>query len=150
MKYRTIQPREVRIGDEYRVKGAPQSPWTRVNALHGWEDCDWAELRRAIPGDNWISFKDRQPTKEDASLSGHVVATSSGGKAISLHDFELCQYFEYWMPLNFIPREATPVKVDGKEIIPQKDGSVKLSCGTVIPKADVKEFIRQYQERIKG
>jgi hypothetical protein len=117
--------------------------------------------RRPIPH-NWISFKDRKPTKEDA-YSGpadsrehdenHIIVRHIGGVVrFRSVDYTLSNldYFTHWMPLNFVEDKPAPIQVDGKSIIPQADGSVKLSCGSTILRKDVEEFIKQYTSVTKG
>lgn len=165
MKYRDLGPNElVQVGDvactdpendaQITKNGSPATEGEScVGARAGiWTGRFW---HRPIPGHNWIAFSDRNPTAEDADnvgdVQGCVLVLVSGYERRSVHFASIGNQGNatHWMPLHFNSPEPARIKVDGKEVIPQKDGSVKLGCGTIIPKGDVEEFLRQREAAMK-
>lgn len=111
--------------------------------------------RKPVASHNWVKFSERKPTKEDtANSAGCVLVRIAFGEADS-HSVYFTPWdaapdkATHWMPLNFIPESPAPIKIEGKEILPMKDGSVKISCGTVVPAKDIEEFLRQREEIMK-
>lgn len=103
--------------------------------------------RRPVKEHNWISFAEREPTKEDRNIHGQILIRCHNGS---------CGLFRWnttsaphWMPLNFVEETPAPIKVDGHEVIPNKDGSVKVGCKTV-SKEDFEEIVRQRSEVMKS
>jgi hypothetical protein len=160
MTYRTISAIELREGDEYSSTNPTHGAFGRWNLVFGnlsrYAEYDWGIYRRPIREDNWIAFSDRKPTKEDAGEQGHIVVLYCGddGSTSELLKQQFCEdssgYWsaDYWMPLNFVSREPVRVKVDGHEVVPNKDGSVKVGCQTVSSQ-DFEEIARQRSEAMK-
>lgn len=150
MKYRTLNSGEVVLeGDQYISTGSTIWSVAHVSSV-GRTVAEWRGMgswRRPVSQDNWIAFSERKPTKEDASMDG-VVAWLDGTVALIQPWDRIPISSKYWMPLNFVPREPTRIKVDGHEVIPNKDGSIKVGCQTVASK-DFEEIIRQRQEVMK-
>jgi hypothetical protein len=153
MKYRSLQTGDtIRKGDEYL--SMPSGTWMNGSDYIGGKLALGArEWRRPIKEDNWISFTERKPTKEDAYFGLHkngYIATRFLDNSIGLHPFDCINSASatHWMPLNFVPRELARIKVRNEDVIPNKDGSVKVGC-TTIPKEDMKEIVRQWNEVAK-
>lgn len=147
MKYRDLIPGEdtFQSGD---IFGSDRTPIPV--SLYG-ETVLVTGFQRPIK-DNWISFKDRKPTKEDALSTGKLYWTwmLHGKREFGELDYSATWRLAkdiYWMPLNFVPREPARIKVDGHEVIPGKDGSVKVGCQTV-SSPDFEEIVRQRNEAL--
>jgi hypothetical protein len=164
MKYRKLEPHEIiRVGDIYWCDSEDNIDPDNGTGLIIKNEADGAGMRadysgnahfRRIQQDNWIAFSERKPTKEDSSPSSKVAIRFQNG-SVELHDvvYVISSDFSptpntYWMPLNFTPREPTRIKVDGHEVIPNKDGSIKVGCQTVSSE-DFEEIIRQRAEAMK-
>lgn len=155
MEYRPLKLHEiVQAGDVYDAfakNGQPTEIASSAERRSGGcvgnkvDDNNWY---RPVTHD-WIKFSDRQPTEVDANKAGEIVVYYAGYKSSHIMQWNFNTEALYWMPLAFFEEKPAPVKVDGRELIPQKNGDVKISCGTVIPAKDVDEFIRQRQEAMK-
>lgn len=118
----------IQTGDRFYSWSRDESVLRDYIGKHG--ACCGKWYRRVAPQDNWISFKDREPTKEDANEFGKIVARYKSGD-YHFVAWNGINHFEYWMPLNFTPREPARIKVDGNEVIPNKDGSLTVGCQTI-------------------
>lgn len=161
-KYRRLVNELVQVGDIATSDGTPESSSVisregdscigRNSNIQGWDNDFWY---REVKEDNWIAFSDRKPTKEDANEDNCIIVRSMSG-AVGVRNINTVgkgREWEpgpqsYWMPLNFIPREPTRIKVDGHEVVPSKDGSIKVGCQTVSSQ-DFEEIVRQRNEAMK-
>jgi hypothetical protein len=145
----------LRVGDQYALASEDLQSGIWLSFTRGNDAPKFVKgviYRREVPAHNWISFEERKPTEADANSCGVILALdpTSGGESdpyFARWNYEFCTS-THWIPLNFV-EETRPVKVDGKTLLPMKDGSVKISCGTTIPKEDVEEFLRQRNEVMK-
>lgn len=157
MRYRKLNNEIVRLGDVASSCGKPEESICFADpgeSCIGQSSNMWANNFWYRPiKDNWIAFADQKPTKEDrANASGCVLVRQFTNEGVSFMHWSATPGSDqtHWMPLAFTPEAPPTIKVDGNEVTPQKDGSIKLSCGTVIPAKDVEELLRQRQEAMKS
>lgn len=98
---------------------------------------------------NWVSFEERKPTRQDAGYDGQVLNRCNDG-SIGLFPWSASIYGNetHWMPLFFTPETPTRVRVYDHDVIPNKDGTVKVGCQK-ISKESMDEIIRQRQAAMK-
>jgi hypothetical protein len=153
---RKLQQHEiVREGDRYQINGSHATSLAALMSI-GVAVARWKRSgswwRDDPPQDNWISFKDRKPAQEDADNMGGFIAVRYQNESVALIAVQLVNSRNfsptdntYWMPLNFTPREPQRIKVSEHEVVPNKDGSLRVGCRT-ISSPDFEEIARQRRE----
>lgn len=155
MKYKAIRRgmgSRAMPGDEYQISG---DTWQNGSAFIGETiDIYAVDWRRPIKGHNWISFKDRKPTKEDAYFSPNRGYKPSGANIsglilVLLNPENTMTHWTKFEPPIFVEDEPVRVKVDNHEVIPNKDGSLTIGCKKVAS-SDFETIIKQREEAMKS
>lgn len=101
-----------------------------------------------------FAYKCVSPTREDGDNKGLILAINPTTNDTRRQEWPLMAPpgFTHWMPLNF--RGATPnteITVEGQklQVIPQRDGSLKIGCSTVTNE-QMEAIIKHREEVVKN